>query len=812
MTLDHLSCDIRFAWRSLLRARSFSLAAILTLAVGIAGTTVMFSLVRGVLLRPLPVRDQDRLIVAWKDLPGSGFKHHPFGAAAIDAIGRDSRLFEVVAGADANAAGRTPVTEDGRWTHVNSATVAGPFFAVLGIDAVIGRALAASDDLEGAEKVVAISYGLWTRRYGRSRDAIGRRLEIDGKRFTIVGVMPPDVDYPAGVEIWRTARSFSVDGPFGDAARSEIDLIARLRPGVTREQAASELAIRTRQLESTLPAGATRGLVPVVRSFEDVVVGTVRPALIVLFAAVALVLLIATANVANLLLMRGESRRAELAVRAALGAGRGRIVRELVIESLTLSVIAGVAGLTIGAWSLDVVLAIVPGGMPRAEAIRIDAAVVMVSVAAAALMSCAAAVAPALTVARLNLAAQITGAGRGATAPAARRGRRSLVVAQVGLAVLVVAAAGVLTRSLLRLQLADTGFDGHRLVFAELQLPSGIYDDRPKHAQFLEQAIAQLQGAPVLAAATPLNVMPFSNEAGWDVPQFTAEGQGLDRALLNPSLNLESVYPNYFETFQIRMTHGRAFTRADRDGTMRVAIVSEDVAERTWPGDDPIGKRIKFGRPASDDQWMTVVGVAEVTRYRELARPRPTLYLPAAQFLETAGMFALRTTAPLDLVATLVRDRIRTVDPRVRVVQLTPYARALDAPLARPRFNAFLSAIFAAVALLLSAIGLYAVMSAFVRQRDREIAVRMALGATAANVRGLVLRETTWLAGLGATLGVGSAASATRILRGFFQDIGALDPAALAGAALLLVAASALASLVPMRRALRVDAVAVLRD
>jgi predicted permease len=809
--LDHLWSDLRLAWRGLARARSFTLAAIVTLAVGIAGTTVMFSLVRGVLLRPLPVRDQDRLIVSWKELPATGFTHHPFDSVAIEAVSRDSRLFEAVAGVDANEAGRTVVNEDGASTYVNSATVTGGFFEVLGIDAALGRRLEPRDDVEGAESVVAISHGLWTRRYGQARDVIGRRIDIGGVRFAIVGVMPPDLEYPARVEIWRTAHSFSTSGPFGDAARRELDLIARLRPGVTREQAFSELATMTRQLETARP-GTTRGLVPVVRSFEEAVVGSVRSSLILLLAAVALVLLIATANVANLLLMRGESRRAELALREAVGAGRGRIVRELIAESLMISLAAAGAGLTLSAWSLGAIVAAVPGGMPRIDSIRIDGAVVAFCLVTAVMASSLAALAPVLSVNRLNLAAQLRSGGRGATARGARRVRRGLVVGQVAVAVLVVAAASVLTRTLLRLQSADPGFAGERLVFVELAPPPDAIAGRAQHAQFLEQAIERLQSAPPIAAATPINVMPFSGDGGWDVPRFTAEGQGADRADTNPSLNLESIYPNYFETLQVRLTQGRAFTRADREGGLRVAILSRDVADRTWPGENPIGRRIKFGGPDSGEAWMTVVGVAETTRYRDLARPRPTLYLPAAQFLETAETFVLRTTATLDLAAALVRDRMRDVDPRVNVVKITPYRRALEAPLARPRFNALLLGIFAAVALLLSAIGLYAVMAAFVRQRDREIAVRMALGATPANVHGLVLRDTAWLAGLGAAAGVLTAASATRLLRGVFHEIEALDPPTLGAAALLLVATSVLASLVPMRRASRVDAVAVLRD
>jgi predicted permease len=536
----------------------------------------------------------------------------------------------------------------------------------------------------------------------------------------------------------------------------------------------------------------------------------VRAPLVALLAAVALVLLIATANVANLFLMRGEARRSELAVREAVGAGRGRIVRELLVESLTLSLLAAVVGLTFTWWILQALLALVPDGLPRLESIRVDVVVVAFTAAVACATCCLAAVAPALWLRDVDLVSQLRG-GRGATSPTARLGRRGLVVAQVALAVMVVAAAGLLVRSLLRLQSADTGFAAPHLVFVELTLPAGTYDSRARHGQFLEQTIASLEAAPAIAAATPVNVMPFSGDGGWDVPTFTAEGQDADRAASNPALNLESIFPNYFETFGISLTHGRAFTAADRQGTVAVAILSQDVAMQLWPGADPVGRRIKMGG-GSDEDWLTVVGVAASTRYRELARPRPTLYLPAAQFQVTAGMFVLRTTSPLELVAGAAREQIRRVDPNVHVVQVSPYARLLDRPLRRPRFNALLLGIFSGAALLLSAIGLYAVMAAFVRQRDREIALRIALGATAANVRGLVLGEAARLAGLGAVAGIAVAIGASRAIRATFPEVVALDPVMLFGAALVLVAASILASLVPMLRAGRVDAVAVLRN
>jgi predicted permease len=363
----------------------------------------------------------------------------------------------------------------------------------------------------------------------------------------------------------------------------------------------------------------------------------------------------------------------------------------------------------------------------------------------------------------------------------------------------------------LRLQSIELGLPADRLVLLDLYVPPQKLTERHQHAQFLDEAIEELETVPAITAATPVNILPFSDR-GWDVPRVTAEGQGEEQAQANPSLNLESIHPGYFDTLQIRILRGRAFTAADREDSPAAAIVSEDAAARLWPHQDPIGKRLKMGGLASPAQWRTVVGVAAQTRYRTLTTPRPTLYLPAAQLQMTATNLVLRTTASLELVASTAADRLRAIDSDVRLMRVVPFAELLDRPLARPRFNAFLLGIFGIGALLLSTVGLYAVMAVYVRQRGREIALRMALGATAAGVRRFVLLETVRLTGLGAVIGLAGAAATARLLRGLLFEVDPTAPSTMIGAALLLFAASALASYVPLRRATRVDAVAMLRS
>jgi len=792
----------------LLRAPGFSLVTILILAVGLAGTIVMATLIQGVILRPLPVHDQDRLIVAWKQLPSSGFEHAPFGDTEIEAVAEASRLLEAVAGVGRHGVFQGSVIEDGVAHDVNQAFVTGGFFDVLGVRPLLGRALARTDDLSGAENVVVISHRLWQRHYARSPDVIGRRLSLNGERFTIVGVMPPDVDYPRGADLWRTTRS--AGGVFGDAARREVDLIGRFRPDATIGQVTSELAALTRRLDATAPPAATRGLVPVVHSLQDVVVGDIGPILVAVFAAVALVLVIATANAANLLSMRNEARQTELAVRMALGAGRGRIAFQVIAESVVLALAAGAAGLLLAWWSLQLLVAIVPDGLPRVESVRIDAGVVLFTIAVALATAVLTGLAPAWSL-NADLIPHLRSGGRGSPGAASRRVRRAFVVAQVALAVTILAAAGLLTRTVLRLQSIDTGLPTDRLVFVELSLPPAQHADRTRHAQFLNRLIADLQAVPFIAEATPINAAPFAGMEGWDVPQFTAEGQSAERAAANPSLNLESIFPNYFATFQVRIVRGRAFTDADREGMPSVAIISEDVAARTWPGEDPIGRRLKMGGPGSQDSWKTVVGVATSTRYRELSQARPTLYLPAEQFLMTAQRIALRTTASLEQVATASRDRVRAVEPGAHVGRVVPFGKILAEPLARPRFNALVLNLFGSVAVLLATVGLYAVMATYVRQRNRDIAVRRALGASAADVRQLVVGEALWLVGLGAAIGLAGAVGASRVVRGMLYEVEPLDPVVMLGAVLLLVAASVIAAYLPARRASRVDPLVALR-
>jgi predicted permease len=596
---------------------------------------------------------------------------------------------------------------------------------------------------------------------------------------------------------------------FREALREELEFVARLRPGTTIAQASAEL----RAMAPVLAARRTDGtppelLLPVLMPFKESLVGDLRLALTVLFGAVGLVLFIAAANAASLMLARGDARGAEFAMRAALGGSRARLIRQTLIESAILTLASAAAGLLLSAVSVRAWLRLVPGGLPRTDGVAVGWIAIAFTVALALLVAAAAGLAPALLAVRADLVSRLRD-GRDTT-PAARRGTRLLVVAQVAVAVVVLAAAALLSRSLLQLQSAGERLASDRLMLVSLALPQEKYAERAQQARFMEQLVERLKAVPGVAGATPVNVTPFTG-LGWDVPAYTAEGQSPERARANPMLNFEEIHPDYFQTFDIPIVRGRGFTAADREGAALVAIVSEDVAARTWPGQNPVGRRLKIGDANFKDPWRTVVGVAARTRYRELRDERPTLYVPAAQFLGAARDVVVRTSASLAAVSAQVQAGVTALDSGVRMVRKQPFAELLEVPLAGPRFNALLVGMFAAAALALLGVGLYAVIAGFVRQRRPEIGVRMALGATRTDVHRLVLGEGLRLAGIGAVLGLAGAAALTRLLRGLLFEIQPLDPAAfgVAAAALAVVAVASL--VVPARAAGRVDPATTLR-
>jgi predicted permease len=807
-----LGQDGRYALRTLARAPGFAVAAVLTLAIGLTGAVSMVALIDGVLLRPLPVRAEAELVVGWRGLPEIGARRWPFSAADLELVRTSSRLLAGVAGVGYHDPATMPLADGAEVGYIRTARVTGEFFAVLGVDPLLGRGLGPDDDVAGAENVLVLSHTLWQTRFGGARDVLGRRVSVAGQRFAIVGVMPRDVEHPRRVEAWMTPTAMlttTSDPTRRLGITTEFDLLARLGPGVTATQAADELRILGSALDALRPAGDGRGFVPRVQPYREFVIGDVRPALLVLFGAVGLVLLIACANVSSLLLVRGDARRSEFAVRAALGAGRARLVRQVLAEGLVLATASTVVALVATGALLPVLIGWVPDGLPRADAVRVDARVVGVSLTLALVSAVLAALVPAVTSVGRHLSTSLRAASRG-TASSGTQWRRALVVSQVALAVVGLVCAGLLVSSFRELRAEAARLASDHLVYVPLDLPHDTYRDRGRLLRLVTELAEVLEADPRVMGATPINVPPFSG-VGWDVPVFTAEGQSDADAKANPPLNLEEIHPRYFSTFQVPLMRGRAFTAADSDTAPPVAIVSADVAARTWPGLDPIGRRLKMGLPGSRGRWLTVVGITAPTRYRDLRTERSTLYVPALQMIGAAQQLAVRTSMPTPQLMALVQARLRVLDANVTVMPLRPFTELLEVPLARPRFYTVLMTGFGATGVALAVVGLYGVIATGVRQRRREFGVRMALGAEASDVRRLVLADGAWLVGLGIVVGLAAALVAAQALRGLLYGVEPIDLMSLAASMVGIAAVSAIALAVPLRAAGRVQPADVLR-
>ena len=804
--------DSRHAFRTLARAPGFAAAAVLTLAIGLTGALSMTTLIDGVLLRPLPVRVESELLVGWRGAPDAGARRWPLSADDLELVRTSSRLLAGVAGVGYHGPATMPLTDGGDTRYVRVARVTGEFFLVMGATPLLGRALEPDDDRQGAENVLVLTHALWQARFGGALDILGRHVSVGGQDFAVVGVMPRDIEHPRRVEAWMTPAAM-LTTTANPTARlgiaTEFDLLARMAPQATAAQVADELRSLGPAMDALRPSGDGRGFVPQVQSYREFVVGDVRSALLILLAAVSLVLLIACANVSSLLLVRGDARRSEFAVRAALGAGRARLVRQVLAEGLVLALAATIVAVLATHALLPVLMRWVPDGLPRADAVRIDGRTIAAGVALAIVAAMLAALLPATTSVGRHLATNLRAASRG-TASGGGYWRRGLVVAQVALAVVGLAAAGLLVSSFQALRAEATRLASDRLVYVPLDLPHDAYADRARRQRLLTDLADAIEGDARVEGATPINVPPFSG-VGWDVPVFTAEGQSEAEARDNPPLNLEEIHPRYFSTFHVPLVRGRAFAATDDDTATPVAIVSADVAARTWPGLDPLGRRLKMGTPTSQGRWLTVVGITAPTRYRDLRSERATLYVPASQMIAAAQQLAVRTAMPIPQLMDLVRARVRALDPAVSVMPLRRFTELLDVPLARPRFYSVLMTGFGTTGVALAVVGLYGVIATGVRQRRREFGVRLALGAEARDVRRLVLADGAWLVGTGLVVGLAAAVVAAQALRGLLYGVAPIDPLSLSVSLAGIAVVSAAALIAPLRAAGRVEPADVLR-
>jgi predicted permease len=789
--------------RSVFRARGFAITAILALALGIGLATAVLTVANALLVRRLPIVEEDRVVALSGESRDGRIANWPLSYADAREFAARTRSLSTVAFYVFPGALRVPVEVGGRVERYNFSLVSGDFFRVFGTTPVLGRALRPEDDVVGASRVVVLSHRAWHDRFGGARDVIGRSVVVRefNMEFKVVGVMPPGLDFPRGVDVW-SAELATV--PKGDLTDTEMDLVGRLAPNAGAAAASNELGAFFART-----AGPKRQLRGAAVALPQIVVGDVRAAIVAFVAAVGLLLLITCTNVANLLLVRGVSRAKEIAVRSAIGASRARLVAQLLGESSLLAIAGGALGAAVAAGSLRVFVAMAPSGFPRIDELRVDATALALSV----LVTCGAmllfAAAPAFLTSRVDIVEVLHSGHRHGDNRRFRRMADVLVAAQVALSVVVLSAAAVVARSLINLERANLELDSSHVLIAELSIRYLDYETAAKQLVVIERLLPAIAASPGVRSVSPVVAPPFSVVA-WDgIPR--AEGQSANEAKNNPVLNMELVAPSYFATFEIPVLQGRAFNDDDRRGSAPVVMLSEAAARTYWPGRSAIAQHLMMG--SKSDSMFTVVGIVPETRYRDLRTARPTIYFPVAQssfpFAPTA--LAIRAVGDPASIVPSLRHVVSETAPGFSVVSAAPFDTYMMGPLAQPRLDTALLLVFAVAAVLLSAIGLFGVLATSVRQRTREIGVRLALGASPAGVAGLVLRRALVIGGAGVVSGIAVALLTNRWVESLLFGVSPTDLATLVAVSGFVLAVAVAASLLPARLGASVDPVVALR-
>ena len=791
---DRLGYDVRIALRGFRRTPAFTAAVVAILALSIGMASTMAAVTDAVLRRPLPVEASSRVVALWPTRDGTEISLLPDD---LERLRRDNRTMRAVAGFVHWGAFPFALMDGDRPLVLAQARVTGNFFDVLGTRPVLGRLLRPEDDVAGAPPVIVLSYAAWRLHFSGDSAVLGRRLHLPsfGLDVTVVGVAQPGLDYPSGTAYWA---------PLATTGRGVVDLVARLTPNATAAAAGAELLATMQRLHPELQLSGVD-----VHALVDAVVGRVRPVLLVLTAAVALLLVIACVNVGSLLMLRASGRAREIAVRRAVGASTADIVRQLVVESAILGLAGGVAGAGMAAALLRVTSAAAPGRLPRADVVAAAGTPIALCAAITLLAVLLCGVLPALVGARGAPAAALrVDARSGSATRARRRARASLVASQVALAVMMLAGAGLLGRSLARLEGLDLGYRPDGLTLFQVTFSLERFATEAKYTALLERVYTRLRDVPGISALTPVLIPPFLGPNVWTWrPELWNQSES--EAERNPLVPVETGGADYFRTLGITVVRGRGFLESDRPGSPPVAVVSEAAARRLWPGEDPIGKQLRYGVQDST-QWRRVVGVARDIRYRSLRDATPTIFLPWRQSV-SQGLFAMRTVGDPDAVLASIRRALHELDPGLNLWRPQTMEDYLAGPMAQPRTSAVLLSGFASVALLLAAIGLYGVLASAVGERTRELGIRSALGATPARLRWEVLAQAIVVCGVGLAAGVAGALAASRLLTTLLYEVSPTDPAALLGACAVLFGVAVVAAYLPARRATRIDPARALR-
>jgi predicted permease len=801
--------DLRYAVRTLLRARGFTAVALAVLALGIGLNTAIFSVVNAVVLRPLPYAEPERLVELRLPTPGEAA---PGAVSVVDFQDwrEQSRSFADMALVNTLSRGLT-LSGESEPEQLATAYVHPALFSTLAVPPALGRPLRIEDNDPGRNRVAVVSHALWRRRFGGDPAVVGRAVTLDGAPFTLVGVMGPAFRFPdAGTEVWAPESLI-------DAARAPRRrdtryqrVIARLGPGVTLAQARAEMDTIAGRMAAQHPdtnAGRTR--VTIVPLQESIAGESVRRPLLVLLGAVVLVLLISCANVGHLLFARTDARQREIAIRLALGAGRGRLLRQLLTESLVLALAGGALGAWVGAWSLEALLALSRRFLPLQNDVTVDGRVLAFALLASVVSALVFGVGPALRVSAADPQRALRDGGRGGSAGVERRRLRAvLVVAEVAVALVLVVGAALTLRSFQRLLHVDPGFRPQGLLTVTMNASSMRYPDRPKYMAFYRAVLDRVSQVPgVQSAASTRNLPLQGTPETWPV---SVDGQPPAVPGSAPVVPVHQVSPRYFDTIGIPLLQGRAFADTDHETAPSVVVVSRAMAERFWPGRDAVGQAVRFAPDAA--ATATVVGVVgDVRQARLAAAGEPSLYVPQAQQGRRGFTLVLRVAGDPRLLEAAVRREILAVDPQHPIIRSAAMEDVMADALAQPRLMAVLLGTFGALALLLAALGTYAVIAYAVSLRTPEFGIRMALGATPRQVFRIVLREGAGLALVGVALGTATALAVTRLLASQLYGVSVTDAATYAAVAVLLLATTMLACYLPARRATRVDPLIALR-
>jgi putative ABC transport system permease protein len=808
--LGTLAQDLRYGLWMMLKNPSFTAVVVLTLALGIGANTAIFTVVNAVLLQPLPFHEPERLVRVWRSSAEDDRTALSFPDFAD--IRAHQTVFEQMA---AWRSGDYTLTGQGDPVNLSGLVVTAELFPLLGVTPQLGRGFTAEEDQAGARAVI-LSHSLWQNRFNSDPNVVGKTVTINSQSYNVAGVMPAEFKFPIRndpVDLWVSLAAVAGGREPVTTQRGWLafGVIGRLKPNVTAPHAETALRVIVDNLarQHTESSDFVRARV---LPYQQEVARDVRPGLLLMFGAVGCVLLIACANVANLLLQRATTRRKEIAIRAALGAGRWRILRQLLTESLLLALGGGVIGWLLAMWLTKLMISLAPKGLPRAPESGLDARVlgfaVLVSLATGVIFG----LAPALQAAKTDLNEALKDGAKGGGARS-NRFRNALVVAEVALALTLLVSSGLLLNSFLRLQRVDPGFDSHNVLTFRIDLPANRYSQQPQVTQFYQQLISRLEAAPGVKSASAISHLPLSSHRG--MTGFAIEGIATPPDNAVPySTDFRAVTPGYFKTMGIHLIKGRDFTPRDELRSTQVAIINESLARRYFPNQDPLGKRVMPGIGIDERPWMMreIVGVVRDAKHVSLREePPPYIYLPHGQFHRPGMTLVVRASNDPKGLIGVVQKETHALDSKLPVFEIMTLDQYLASSVAEPKFSALLLGLFAGLALILSCLGLYGVMSYVVAQRTRELGIRMALGAKTRDVLQLVIRQGIGLTLLGAAIGVAVAVALTRMIKSWLFGVSPTDPVTFAVAALLLTIVALISCWIPAWRATKVDPITALR-